>query len=442
MPIGTFIRKILTELITEAMAEVCITGVEGHYVTFQYASCVAAPKASTNGVYLDPISSALAINAANKEGVLDSPEMASNSALVETRANELAAAQELADTAGVLSPEAQAQAEADLQAAAAAFAEAQESFFDTKEGMEGAAGDTFRFDVNQFYGGELLPLVSTTEPISGYIADNSANSQYNYMMIYGDFSDPYHSGTGNQEEDEAAGTYHFHLARDRGLVKNISFSKNNIPYHRESRMFNQGQAGNLQLSAVYDCTISMIGNTLFLPGMEIYINPYGFGGEDFGEPFERPLEYRSPTAAAARKYNSAHSDTLSTGAAVEGMTDGQAGQSVAELEFLDGALDSFNKQFKEADAKKLPVTVNSYANLMGIGGYQLITGIQCTIGPGKYETTIKAKHTYTGYPQLQQSQKLIEFRQNQENISSADSGVTNACTAILKQQEVKFDSGG
>lgn len=435
MPIGTFVRKILTELITEAMAEVCITGVEGHYVTFQYASCVAAPQKSVNGVYLDPISSALALNKANNETidrVHSAEELAAGVPGVNTSETASTVETTEADEFGPGTSIEVPPPEPSLDEEGALTPGYQNTTLENQ--------DTYRFDVNQFYGGEHLPLPR----LPAEDAEDAANSQYNYMMIYGDFADPYHTGEGDEEADEAAGTYHFHLARDRGLVKNISFSKNNIPYHRESRMFNQGQAGNLQLSAVYDCSISMIGNTLFLPGMEIYINPFGFGGEEFGEPFERPLEYRSPSAASIRKYNDNHRSSLQISDKTTEYSDGQAGQSVSELTSLSTQLDALEAGVNPQNptvGMPLPVTVNSYANLMGIGGYQLITGIQCSISPGKYETTIKAKHTYTGYPQIQQSQKLIEFRQNQESVSSADSGVTNACTAILKEQEIKFDRG-
>ena len=432
MPIGTFVRKILTELITEAMAEVCITGVEGHYVTFQYASFVAAPENLNGDVYIDPISAALFLNkndldlaAASKGSEYTEEEIAAGIEGVNESATESTIESDplddpLGESIEVPPPEPSPEEER--------YETAAYESFDLDQ-------NAFRFDVNEFYGTPSLPLPR----VPAKDAKNQANSQYNYIMIYGDFSDPYHTGEGDQEQDEAKGTYHFNLARDRGLLKNISFSKNNIPYHRESRMFNQGQAGNLQLSAVYDCNIKMIGNTLFLPGMEIYINPYGFAGEDFGNPYDKPL-IRSPDATAIRKYNANHADSMSIGTAGEGFSanDGQADQSVAELEYLSNERDQLDAGRVNAEKIKSPIKVNSYANLMGIGGYQLITGIQCSIAPGKYETTIKAKHTYTGYPQIQQSQKLTDFRADKAELADADSGTDNACKAILKRQEVDF----
>jgi hypothetical protein len=41
---------------------------------------------------------------------------------------------------------------------------------------------------------------------------------------------------------------------------------------------NQGTDGLLQLGAVYKVTIDMVGNTIFYPGMEVFVNPMGLGG--------------------------------------------------------------------------------------------------------------------------------------------------------------------
>ena len=44
---------------------------------------------------------------------------------------------------------------------------------------------------------------------------------------------------------------------------------------------NHGHDGLMQLSAVYKVTLEMFGNTIFYPGMYIYIDPRGIGGKDF-----------------------------------------------------------------------------------------------------------------------------------------------------------------
>ncbi len=54
-----------------------------------------------------------------------------------------------------------------------------------------------------------------------------------------------------------------------------------MAYLREARYYNQGAYGLLQLGAVYNVNLELFGNTIFYPGMEVYIDPRGFGGNDW-----------------------------------------------------------------------------------------------------------------------------------------------------------------
>jgi hypothetical protein len=90
-----------------------------------------------------------------------------------------------------------------------------------------------------------------------------------------------HQGTGVRFRDEGKGIYHFQIGSHKGLLKNVKFSKTDMAYLREARFFNQGNYGLLQLGAVYNVTLELFGNTLFYPGMELFIDPRGFGGSDW-----------------------------------------------------------------------------------------------------------------------------------------------------------------
>ena len=93
---------------------------------------------------------------------------------------------------------------------------------------------------------------------------------------------------------------------------------------------------------------------------------------------------------------------------------------------------------RDRPGTKPPVNliVNSYANVMGIGGYQLIIRTKCTIKPGEFSTTINAKHTYSGYPMTKESLHLIEYRGGTpSSVASADASQDNACAAILAKWE-------
>ena len=76
--------------------------------------------------------------------------------------------------------------------------------------------------------------------------------------------------------------------------------------------------------------------------------------------------------------------------------------------------------------------INSYANVMGIGGYQLIIRIKCSIKPGSFETIVSAKHTYTGYPAVKQANRFMDYRNGEpSSITDADGDGTVGCADII-----------
>ena len=84
------------------------------------------------------------------------------------------------------------------------------------------------------------------------------------------------------------GIQHLHIGRDRGLVK-IKFKKTDAPALREARYEKSGDFDPMmQLSNVYEGTISMVGNTFFYPGSYVYINPFGLAPQGtLGQPYTR-----------------------------------------------------------------------------------------------------------------------------------------------------------
>ena len=111
--------------------------------------------------------------------------------------------------------------------------------------------------------------------------DGDINDITNYVLVYAAYSSILPNGRGDYTIDIKNGVYHFHLGQDRGIIHDVKFSKVDMAYIREARYMREGVDGLLQLGAVYRATLTMFGNTLFYPGMLIYINPFGIGGEDF-----------------------------------------------------------------------------------------------------------------------------------------------------------------
>ena len=183
--------------------------------------------------------------------------------------------------------------------------------------------------MNRAHRDGLLPLktgvASSTE--------TNLSDFMNYLVIFTHYRPKTHPGRGIRRLDEQDGIYHMFVGADKGLTKEIQFSKVDLEYAREARMATQGTNSLLQLSAVYRSSLKMIGNTLFYPGMELFINPFGLGGPEFGMPYDGPaINTQSPNL--------------------------------------------------------------SY--IMGLGGYQMVLKVASSISPGKFETTVDAIFVYSG----------------------------------------------
>ncbi len=86
--------------------------------------------------------------------------------------------------------------------------------------------------------------------------------------------------SGNSNSDSKRGIYHFQIGKNRGLIKSINFSKYDIQFQQEALMLNQvGMYDELKMQ--YTANITMVGNNLFMPGSQIYIDPGPIG---FGNP--------------------------------------------------------------------------------------------------------------------------------------------------------------
>ena len=140
--------------------------------------------------------------------------------------------------------------------------------------------------------------------------------------------------------DEQRGILHFTYGENQGLLKKASFSKTDQEFLPEARYAAGGSILN-QLSNVYDVNFEMVGNNIFKPGMLIYFDP-------------------SPIGAG------------------------------------------YSWQFqKDANGN---VIQRSWANIMGIGGYHLVTEVAHGIGPGKFDTSVKARWVASGENTLLTSQ--------------------------------------
>tara|TARA_Y100001973_G_C5207802_1_gene342916 strand:+ start:489 stop:2900 length:2412 start_codon:yes stop_codon:yes gene_type:complete len=115
----------------------------------------------------------------------------------------------------------------------------------------------------------------------GALKKAKTGNVYSYIYITG------HEEVSNYRKvnylrDIREGIYHFNLGTDSGLIKTINFEQISIPGQAEAI------AEGTSLSWVrrlYNAKVSLYGNSFFVPGMKVYINPLtiGLGRADKGE---------------------------------------------------------------------------------------------------------------------------------------------------------------
>jgi len=78
---------------------------------------------------------------------------------------------------------------------------------------------------------------------------------------------------GDFEQDLKNGIYHNYIGSSCGLVKKISFNREDMPYLRESKIQKQGALGAAQLRELYSVNIDLVGNNLYRNGSYVYVSP-------------------------------------------------------------------------------------------------------------------------------------------------------------------------
>ena len=148
------------------------------------------------------------------------------------------------------------------------------------------------------------------------------------------YSDGDASGNFNDREK---GIYHFHIGGEAGILKKIDFEKSDIEGLREAR---QSKAyGLTQFRDLYNAKVTLAGNTLFIPGMTVFIHP--------------PIGMGLPQQ--------------------------------------DGST-------SDADGNTVPGNgLGSISNLMGMGGYYSIVSVESNISSnGQYETVLECIFSQSG----------------------------------------------
>lgn len=139
-----------------------------------------------------------------------------------------------------------------------------------------------RRNVLQLYNNSNLivkPVLQVSGPSRKAIQLLQADREYNYQIFYAGRSYPANLMSGNSNQDLKHGIFHYVLGKDRGLVKNISLERTDMPGLKELRFEQEGFDGLTQLREVYNANIDCLLNLHTFPGNYIYIEPRGFSPE-------------------------------------------------------------------------------------------------------------------------------------------------------------------
>jgi len=136
---------------------------------------------------------------------------------------------------------------------------------------------------------ELLPLKRVINTDSGDFKENYfkkvtmphssetlMKTSFDYFLIYVTSAKDTIERSGNPLEDVKDGIYHFNIGSDMGLLKKMKFNKVPIPGLAELRSkqaMDQGVDQLGQLTIPYNTNLTLVGTSLFTPGMFYYVNP-------------------------------------------------------------------------------------------------------------------------------------------------------------------------
>ena len=185
---------------------------------------------------------------------------------------------------------------------------------------------------------------------------SNVTESFEFVILYA--SQMNTNRTGDIRADAADGVYHYSIGNNKGIVKNIKFTKAEAAGVREARLEQVGAMRNsrAQLMDKYDVELETFGTIAVLPGTQIYIDPFGLSPL-LGDPSETPER-------------------------VLRRTQGQSLSSRRAVDLGEASTETFN------DA--------SLAGVMGIGGYYIIVEATSFIEAGKYMTKIKAMFDHFG----------------------------------------------
>lgn len=137
-------------------------------------------------------------------------------------------------------------------------------------------------------GGEVIDIDNLDRSLVMSTKKRDVRNLINYIYFQPTFyKTPYLDATkeGAEQRDLERGVYWFNIGNDRGLFREMSFSRKDQPMARAYRITsNPNEDRFARLREFYKAEVRLHGNNMFLPGQIIFINPSVIG---FGTPESR-----------------------------------------------------------------------------------------------------------------------------------------------------------
>ena len=107
-------------------------------------------------------------------------------------------------------------------------------------------------------------------------SESMIKTSFDYLLVYVSTHKDIKERNGDPTKDLRDGIYHFNIGSDMGLLKKMNFTKVNIPGMAAARSLENETLGTDamdQLKFPYNTDLTLVGTTLFTPGMHYYVNP-------------------------------------------------------------------------------------------------------------------------------------------------------------------------
>jgi hypothetical protein len=129
------------------------------------------------------------------------------------------------------------------------------------------------------FGGSANGKDPTIEELSNLLSDSPKDPEnpgkvLQYLYIQGRYVDQTQTARYVDEiADAQDNIYHLKVGAYNGLVKNINFTREENPSISVENYINEGRLNPGFFRTSYRSTVDMIGNTVFKPGMTVFIDP-------------------------------------------------------------------------------------------------------------------------------------------------------------------------